>query len=175
MTTKAALWLQEREEEARLTRAAQRPTEEQSREEPVQNRVEREQKELAILLHNRKMREERKEKKRRGTLERARPRVAWEFPTIQRLGNQALVKESDDKDGPTSQATFGNASEGGAHPRVGVKQVIIKPAKIGTGFRITKHVSGSKDEIPFPQRGSKSVKSVHQPAAADAASKSVTL
>jgi hypothetical protein len=42
MTTKAALLLQERAEEARLTRAAQRPTEEQLREEPVQNRVERE-------------------------------------------------------------------------------------------------------------------------------------
>ncbi|KAH8794627.1 hypothetical protein BGZ57DRAFT_315989 [Hyaloscypha finlandica] len=36
MTTKAALLLQEREKEARLTRAAQRPMEEQSREEPVQ-------------------------------------------------------------------------------------------------------------------------------------------
>jgi hypothetical protein len=58
------------------------------------------------------MREERKEKKRRKTLERVRPRVAWEFPTIQGLGNQALVKESDDKNGPTSQATFGNTSEG---------------------------------------------------------------
>jgi hypothetical protein len=121
------------------------------------------------------MREERKEKKRRKTLERARPRVAWEFPTIQGLGNQALVKESDDKNGPTSQATFGNTSEGGAHSRVEVKQVIIKPAEIGTGFRITKHVSGSKDELPFPQQGSKSVKSVHQPDEADAASKPISL
>ena len=57
------------------------------------------------------------------------------------------MKESGDKDGPTSEATFGNASEDCAYSRAGLMQVIIKPAEIVTGFRITKHVLGSKDEL----------------------------
>jgi hypothetical protein len=125
VTRKAAIFLEERREEAAKEKARLRrePQEEgRSEEEKEKNRVEREQEELTILLHNRKMRVERKEKKRQGTLERARPRTAWEFPIIQGLGNQALVKATNDTNGPAiSQATVGDASESVAQSRVGVK------------------------------------------------------
>jgi hypothetical protein len=75
MTTAAATWRQEREEEKRLSRAVQRTMEQETNlQGKIQNRVEREQEELAILLHNRKMRAQRKENKRLGKLARAWPK-----------------------------------------------------------------------------------------------------
>ena len=96
-------------------------------------------------------------------MERVRPRIAWEYPAIQGLGNQALVSASDATSGSTmSKASLGTASEGGAESRVEVRQVIIKRDGTGTGFKITKHLSDSETEESFPKRRIKSVKGAHQ-------------
>jgi len=126
MTKKTAIYLEEMKEEAAKEKAQLRSQAKKlgNPEGKEKNRVERDQEELAILLHKRKLKEERKEKKRQATLERARPKSAWDFPTIQRLGNQALasMKVTDDtKDPKTSQATVGDASEGTGHSRVRLK------------------------------------------------------
>jgi hypothetical protein len=61
-------------------------------EEKEQNRVLREQDELARLLHNRKIREQRKRTRQQRTLEWARKKPAMGTLSIRGLDNSALVK-----------------------------------------------------------------------------------
>ena len=92
ITKKAAIYVAEKKEQSakEQARIRRKPQKYGTQEEKEENRVEREQQELAIMLHNRKLREQRKETKRHGTLERARQGITWETRTIRGLDNQSL-------------------------------------------------------------------------------------
>jgi hypothetical protein len=106
-------------------------------EEKIQNWVQREQEELAILLHARKIKAQRKENKRLGTLARARPKPVWEVPSIQGLGNQALVKGATSEPGTKQQEAPGDT---GSVDTLSHSEL----SKSDPGFRIRKHMSHDK-------------------------------
>ncbi|KAE9374754.1 hypothetical protein N431DRAFT_556990 [Stipitochalara longipes BDJ] len=171
MTKKAAILLQKRGEESAKEKAQLRRK--------AQANVVREQEELGIILHNRKLRAQRKEKKRQGTLQRAQQKITWETATIQGLGNQALTNRvPDDSNEPSiSQGNVSSSSdetESQESTKVKHIDIVVKSGETGTGFRIRRHLSGAEAEQPFPQRGSKKSKTA-QPAQAGENSKSATV
>jgi hypothetical protein len=181
MTKKAAIYVAEKKEQSakEQARLRRKPQKDGTQEEKEENRVERAQQELAIMLHNRKLREQRKETKRHGTLERARQGITWETRTIRGLDNQSLDRKVSGRANESSmeQVTAGSSS-GGTESQGSTKvkhaDVIVKNAETGTGFTITKYLFGVETEQPFPVRGSKMIKN-SQPTQTGANPKSATL
>lgn len=131
-------------EENRLAREAQREAQRQQEEitkqEKEQNRFLREQDELARLLHNRKIREERKKVRQQRTLERARKKPALETPSIMGLGNSALVKAAAErfKSPRIRKILFGKDGVEKASPpirAVGISKLASSAPEIGKGPR----------------------------------------
>jgi hypothetical protein len=130
-TRQVAIRLQEIDEEKRLSRALKRQMDMATQEVKEQNRVEREQDELAIILHNQKIREERKKRRQEATAARGPQRPAFEAPAIQGLGNQTLIKRAKWETNATTieRVVVGNPSDGQPRSKgiVEVSGVILKP------------------------------------------------
>ena len=154
----------------RLIRTKQRKIQRANNcEKEVPNQVEREQEDLAIILHNQRMRGERKKRKQQKHLEATQEVIVGSDGGSNSSGMNEVKEVILDRGTNENDISEDAAS-------VNLETPELQDSPLSSGFKIGKDLPGIEGDIPYPQRfASKGMKNVSLPIKANASSNTVDL